>query len=541
MGMSISANRGPAAVAAGLALVGLAASTPTASAYTPQSREVRQAVDRAVGFLEQNVTTDPRPGAVALIGIVLLKEGKHPSHPGIVRAANYLSQKALAHDDSTKLGLDIYSTSLMIVFFSLFDPNRYSVEVETLLAYLESKQKGHGGWGYDDSIRKTGDTSMTQNAVLSFWEATRAGFRVSPTMIDRGMIWLLKTQDPSGGFGYQGNLSNDFTLVQQTMIKPSMATAGLGSLYICAELLNVGKAPKKREEDGRPQALREKKREAAPAKSQVNPDLVHRALERGKGWVQANYTITQRDYNLYYLYTLERYFSFREMAEARAEQQPRWYDDGVRYLLENQADDGSWTDQCGKVSATAFGVLFLIRSTRKSIEQQQTLGDGTLVGGRGLPKFTAGLTIRGGQVISKLELGSLDQVLDSLGETESLDYDAALSALEELPSEKLEPLVAKHARKLQELAGDPSPKARLAAVRALGRQRNLDNVPVLIYALTDPDPVIVREARDALRRLSRKLDGFGLPDDPTETQRTAAIRKWQAWYRAIRPDAVFED
>ena len=52
--------------------------------------------------------------------------------------------------------------------------------------------------------------------------------------------WLLKTQDPSGGFGYQGNIApNAGALVAQSEIRPSMTAAGSGSLYICANLLGL--------------------------------------------------------------------------------------------------------------------------------------------------------------------------------------------------------------------------------------------------------------------------------------------------------------
>lgn len=526
--------------AAGWALLGIAAGSRPASAYTPKSEDVQRAVGRAIQFLEKNYREDNRPGALALAGIALLKQGAHPSHPTVVRVADYLEKTIERYEDTAKMNLDIYSASLCTIFFAILDPNRYGPEVETLLAYLQSKQKPHGGWGYD--VKTTGDTSMTQNAVLSFWEVTQSGFRVPGDMLDRALIWLLKTQDPNGGFGYQGVISDDFTPVRQSLVKPSMAGAGLGSVYICAELLNVGKPPKK-EEDGLPQALREiNAKEEPPHKSHVNPELVHQALGRGKLWMD-NPPVKQPDYQLYTLYTLERYYSFREMAEGKIEQEPRWYNDGVRYLLENQDPDGSWTDNCGKVAATAFGVLFLVRSTKQSIGHRQSFGDGTLMGSRGLPKNLAALVLRDGKVVSKIELKALDQMLANLDdiEMESVDYDAALSALDDLPSEKLEPLVSKYAKRLQELAGDKSAAARLTAVRALGRQRNLDNVPVLIYALTDPDVVVMREARDSLRRVSRRFAGFGLPDSPTDAQRYAAIEKWRSWYRAIRPDAEFED
>jgi hypothetical protein len=77
------------------------------------------------------------------------------------------------------------------------------------------------------------------------------------------------------------------------------------------------------------------------------------------------------------------------------------------------------------------------------------------------------------------------------------------------------------------------------AVRALGRQDKLENVPVLIHALTDPDPRVVKAARDALRLISRKVDGFGLPDGPSADERESVIKKWKTWYRSVRPDAVF--
>ena len=100
---------------------------------------------------------------------------------------------------------------------------------------------------------------------------------------------------------------------------------------------------------------------------------------------------------------------------------------------------------------------------------------------------------------------------------------------------------AKHRRKLQQMAGEESPEARAAAVRALGASGDMENVPTLIFALTDPDAQIVLEARDGLRRISRKFSGFGLPDEPTPVQRDEAVKKWKAWYRTIRPDAEFEE
>jgi hypothetical protein len=79
----------------------------------------------------------------------------------------------------------------------------------------------------------------------------------------------------------------------------------------------------------------------------------------------------------------------------------------------------------------------------------------------------------------------------------------------------------------------------MAALRALHNTRDLDNVPVFIFALGDPDPRVVRRARDALRVLSRKIDGFGLADEPTEGAKLDASQRWKQWFLSIRPDAQF--
>ena len=85
-----------------------------------------------------------------------------------------------------------------------------------------------------------------------------------------------------------------------------------------------------------------------------------------------------------------------------------------------------------------------------------------------------------------------------------------------------------------------TPDARLLAVRALGRTGNLDYVPTLLYALTDPDRRVVLEARNELRFISRNFDGIGPPDDFTDEQRFEAIDAWKKWYKSIRPAAVLE-
>jgi len=75
----------------------------------------------------------------------------------------------------------------------------------------------------------------------------------------------------------------------------------------------------------------------------------------------------------------------------------------------------------------------------------------------------------------------------------------------------------------------------------LGQSDELKVVPTLIYALTDPDPMVPRYARDGLRFISRKFEGFGLSDSPNAGEIANAQKKWREWYRTMDPGYVFID
>ncbi|MBN1590351.1 MAG: hypothetical protein JW888_12620 [Pirellulales bacterium] len=485
-----------------------------------------------------------KPGGMALIGLALLKNKEND--PKMVEAAEMIAQRAR---EKSPL-FDIYSTGLSIIYLSSYNPGRYAAELDTLLEMLQKKQKPHGGWGYDSL--ETGDTSMTQYGVLGIWEAKQAGHKVPQKVVDHVADWLLKTQDPSGAWGYQGRIAKDYKLLPQTEVRHSLAAAGLGSLYICADL--CGMTPEiSHGNDGRPAALREiRQREPerrAKQKVDTSADLgmIRAAQGRGDGWIAKNYTIQPQMEVLYYMYALERYSSFRELAEGRAHQDPakvegpKWYNDGVNYLRKTQRKDGSWfaAGQCGNEVNTAFGALFLLRSTRKSIRESQGLGDGTLIGGIGVPK--AGKEVLGadGQVRTKTLLGPYAAMEAAMSQQKAEDLTAAVEQFEQLKGKGSNLLTSEHQRQFRALTSNPSPEKRMAAIKMLVFTGNLNNIPTLILALDDKDPDVVLTARDGLRRLTRRFGGFGLPDNPTLEERRRAIEQWKAWYLSIRPDTEF--
>jgi hypothetical protein len=272
--------------------------------------------------------------------------------------------------------------------------------------------------------------------------------------------------------------------------------------------------------------------------------LINGTAAAGAGWIFKNFAPEVSHWPYYYLYTLERYFSFRELAEGgKPKQLANWYDVCGNHLLKTQAEDGSWRRKTiGEevVCNTAWAALFLVRAMKKSLNRVRSFGAGTLVGGRGLPKDSDMVKIQSGKVVSAAEASELEKLLDNIGEGDEKEYTKAIGALSELPPDEAKALVSAQAGRLRELAGGTSADQRLAAVKALARAGTLDDVSTLIYVLTDPEAEIVLAARDGLRRISRKVQGFQMPDDFDEGDRRIAIDQWKQWYLAIRPGAEFE-
>jgi hypothetical protein len=514
----------------------LSVSLPPAAALTPESPEVKRAVAKAVAFLESDAANDVKLGARALVGLVMLKNGADATHPKVKAAAEAIVHE-VAKKEPADIKIDLYSTGLSIIFLATLDPSRYFGEIETLVGSFRVRQKPHGGWGYAE--RETGDTSMTQYAVLSCWEAAQVGLAIPPEMIDAVITWLLKTQDPSGGFGYQGTVSETSHLVAQKGVSHSMSAAGLGSLYIGADLLGLAERVERR--DGLPQAFKEVKvAKDAPAEQEQRPTAVdakalRQAQSRGNIWMRRNFDVNPKGWTHYYLYALERYSSFRELAEGRTEREPRWYTEGAKQLIDSQAEDGSWNSKAGVTADTAFAALFLLRSTAKSIERARNFGAGVMIVGQGLPHETSAVEVRLGRVVVKSDRSPSDELIALLEHPEHADFARALDAVGELPLSEIEALCTKHLARLEQLSQHASPLARLAAVRAMGRVRNMNCVPALIRALDDANAEVAADARSGLLRISRRTELTAAPT--SEPERRHQRQQWVRWYMAVCPDA----
>ena len=248
------------------------------------------------------------------------------------------------------------------------------------------------------------------------------------------------------------------------------------------------------------------------------------------------------DWPYYNIYTIERYQSFREIA-LKLEKKPNaaWYDAGVSYLKSTEVNGAGWTgvnSYVTKSTASSFAILFLSRSTQKAIEK---LSSGATQGGWGLPDDTTAIKVEGTQIKGSAPANEVNDLLDMLSDDEGGGLEG-----KSIPDDlKLDPDPKKRKAQIDRLErlvrGSRSYQARRVAARLLGQSDELRVVPSLIFALSDPDPMVPRYARDGLRFISRRFEGFGMPDKPNQSEVNKAQMQWREWYRKSNPSYVFID
>ena len=512
----------------GLLLAVLLCATP-ALAYTTSSPEVRKLKAAGMQALGK-LSPDSRLGGKAVVAIALHKGGQ-PDHPRVAEAVKACREAAVAANE-----LDVYSHGLAMILLTTVDPDLHRNELQYYINAMAERQKPHGGWGYDG--RDTGDTSQTQYMALALWELYYSNIKFD-RQLPLGMIkWLHATQGPEGEWGYQGQLAQGSKLVKQAGVTRTMGAAAMGSLMIGADLFGRVRPRGGGPQSDLPSGLRLSSGSQSNSllnSSGVDWERWRSALSNGETWMQNNPEPPPKRYANYYLYALERYHSLREYRLGLNEKEPDWYTEGVEYLIKNQVRPGVWESGCDEPSDTAFAVLFLLRATQKSIRLR--IGEGSLVSGRGLPKNLAGAKLKGGTVFVELDDVSVGDFLSALNRADAEQLDS----LTQDPSAIIVgELTEKDIQQLEQLLRGGKPPTRRVAATALGRTGNLDRAPVLLYALTDPDRQVALAARDALRFISRKTLGYGMPDNFTDEQRYEAVERWRRWYLGLRPNAVID-
>ncbi len=177
---------------------------------------------------------------------------------------------------------------------------------------------------------KSGDNSNSQYAALGLRACASGSVFVEKKVIRDAMNWWEGAQSGDGGWTY-GKAGTSWG---------SMTAGGVGAVVIYNWMLR-------------------------------KPWQGDRPVKKGMEWLSVNWDVTKNPkrqaakgdekHHTYYLYGLERVGMLYGSDMIGAHD---WFDEGAKFLLQNQQADGSWQFQNGRFVDTCFAVLFLRRATK---------------------------------------------------------------------------------------------------------------------------------------------------------------------------------
>jgi hypothetical protein len=532
-----------------------------AEKYYPDHPVVQDMVSKAVAYLSsaerRGLAAAQYPvGVSILIGYTIYKVESDTEHPVVAQsireAKNFIDSTTSGSQYTNKA---LYELSLACMLLASVDVESYSPQLIKSRDFFFRVQQANGGFGYIDGSHKatTADISQTQYVMLALWTMSQLGIEVPEDRIVRIVQYLIDSQirDPSipaahGGWPYHWDPT---AADNQKVTTHSRVACGLSAILIAGDTLGIYRnrlAQSDEEEDLVPVAFKRIATEEEKPKKGARFDRgrIDNVVDLGLLYNRNN-VYSRQSWHYYYLYSLERFESFLEIASGKQNKSPEWYNAEVERLKGLQGKNGSWGGSDGQdfdavlppEVSTSLAVLFLIRSTQKAIGD---LKEGVVRGWAELPEDISTITTVNGKPVNKTEATSIDDALKMLEDDKKSQGEDKLVAdkivFAKNPDQRKEQL-----NRFARLLRSRDYQARRVASKVLGRSDDLDVVPELIYALSDPDSTVCRNAETSLRLLSRQLDRYHIPKDGaiTEQQRVIAKREWRSWYLSMRPDYIF--
>lgn len=547
-----------AAILLAVAVLALRPADCQAQNYYPDHPVVKEMVDRAVQYLS---TTNLKASGSESFGIEVLgaytiyKVDGDPDHPVVAHGLN-ISKNYVDKVTAAQGGFEaktVYHMAVACMLLASVSVDNYGPQLLKARDFFLRIQQAGGGFGYIDGSHKldSGDISQTQYVMLALWTMSQVGIEIPEDRIMRtlGYLYAAQIKDAQGtylgGWPYQFEPGNAGSL-QSTS---SLTACGLSSVLIAGDILGVfrNRLAEAEEEEGlippafkRVIAESEKKRRGA----NVDRPRLDACVNLGLGFNRKN-PYQKTTWHYYYLYSLERFESFLEIANGKQNKSPPWYNAEVERMRAVQGRDGSWGGVdapdvdvvLGPQTSTCLATLFLIRSTQKAIGD---LKEAIAIGGNELPSDLRTITMVNGKPISKNEATSIDDALKMLEDDKKAQGEDRLVAdkiiFSKDPARRKDEL-----NRFSRLLRSKDWKARRIAAKVLGRSDDLEMVPELIFALSDLDLEVNRNAETSLRLISRKLDKYHLPKEGgiTDQDRIRAQREWKTWFLELRPDYIF--
>ncbi len=332
----------PAALVATLSLGAFAGEQPATQGggRAPNlSLDVNRAIESGVACVRRAQLTDGAwPG----------EEAAHPG--GMTALATYTLIKSgvSREDESVRRGLSVvlrtdfrstYSQAVRLMLLeSLRAPSQWKSAAQSSLDFLVKNQDAaSGGWAYP-----TGgvDLSNTQFALLGLRAAHHLGLAIPDAVLLKCANGMLRGRDGDGNnwFAARGG----FRYWMNREPSGGMTAAALAGLAVIREL--GGKSSEL-------QALFEKNSKSIESSEQW---LAHRFDVAKNPLGESAWTPS---FHFPYLWALERYGGLCAKPKIG---EHAWYDEGARWLVERQGEDGHWG---GSLQDTCFALLFLRRAT----------------------------------------------------------------------------------------------------------------------------------------------------------------------------------
>lgn len=550
--------------------------------YSPEHPDVKAMCDKAMKVLtKEGKIGGPRgSGTAALRGLAILQYHKRynqrvpKDEPYLKMAVEHVASE---FEGGKILGeREMYYPCLALILLAEYDAEKYKSEIKALLKMIKDRQLAFGAHSYKNE-KHTGDTSQTQFIALALAVAKTHGFDFDVQIAKRSLEWFVRSQKPEGSWFYKPNFAVDPNGRGGGRATLSMQAAGLGSVYLLADVLQLFKRAKSMNgsqgSEGLPSTVRIY---VKPVEGEGNSALrkegplvsfdrgrLAQSTKKGNDALIKMFDPKSTRWQYYYLYALERYAYFREQAEGDVDGLEDWYDVSIDLLKKAQSGNGfpptGTTSETTEIG-TAFAVLFMVRSSEVI---NLPVADSQLDGDLG---FRSDVVLR---TDSKGRVRALEAERNLADTLEMMKAGATPEQLREV-TESLKKQISEFRQKDDKSRGEIKAflrsmiqasdyYRRLIAVRFLAGEQDMDNVPALIYALGDPDFRISIEAHNGLRLISRKIDSLSVsqstrtnsvrdPDVLTDDQKnlmqaefTSVKKKWTDWFLKIRPGAELLD
>lgn len=560
--------------------------------YSPDHPDVKAMCDKAMSVLTKQGSISPTSrgsGAAALRGLAIIQYHKRyfqrvpKDIPYLNSAVEHVAgQFPKGKGDPKKKNIlkegEMYYPCLAMILLAEYDAQKYKSEIKAILNMIKDRQLGHGGHSYAHEPQN-GDTSQTQFVALALSVAKTHGFDFDVDVAQRSLDWFVRSQKPEGAWVYKPNFQGNPNGSGGGKPSLSMQAAGIGSVYLLADVLQLFKRVKSLSQtlagnEDLPGTVRiyvkpvdEEKGKSFRGQGPLadfDRGRLNGATKRGNAFLTNIFAPKSKTWQYYYLYAMERYAYFREQAEGDIGGLENWYDRTIEFMKKEQAADGGFPPAGTKTETveigTAFAMLVMVRSSEVINLPPR---EAELAGGLGFKSDTVLRQDKQGRVSGLEAERNLAETLALLkaGATDEQLREVSASLKKQIGEfrKKNDKSRSETNAFLRSMIGANNYFRRLIAVRFLAGEQDMDNVPALIYALGDPDFRIAIEAHDGLRLISRKIDSLSVSqqtrnnakrglsalgeDEKNLLQSEFALvkKKWTNWFLKIRPGAELLD